>query len=69
MLVGFACALRSNRSGLPNIVIALPCFCINAQLKQENAAKANPGKAADKKEKNDAKRASRKESGSTKAFN
>ena len=35
---------------------------------QENKAKANPGKANEKKEKNDAKRERRKESGSTKSF-
>jgi hypothetical protein len=40
-----------------------------SQLKQENKAKANPEKAADKKDKNDAKRAGRKEAGTTKAFN
>ena len=38
------------------------------KIKQENKAKANPGKAADKKEKNDAKRERRKESGSQKTF-
>jgi len=38
------------------------------KIKQENKAKANPAKAAAKKEKNDKKRAGRKESGSTKAF-
>lgn len=36
--------------------------------KQENKAKANPEKAAEKKEKNDACRERRKESGSTKTF-
>lgn len=34
--------------------------------KQDRKAKANPGKAKDKKEKTDAKRERRKESGSTK---
>lgn len=38
------------------------------KLKQENKAKANPGKAAEKKLKSDAKRERRKESGSTKKF-
>ena len=38
------------------------------KIKQANKAKANPGKAADKKEKQDAKRERRKESGSTKSF-
>ena len=38
------------------------------KIKQEHKAKANPSKAADKKEKSDAKRARRKESGSTKEF-
>ena len=38
------------------------------KIKQEHKAKANPGKAADKKEKSDAKRERRKESGSTKQF-
>jgi len=38
------------------------------KIKQENKAKANPGKAADKKEKNDAKREGRKASGSQKTF-
>jgi len=36
--------------------------------KQENKALANPGKAADKKAINDAKRERRKESGSSKSF-
>jgi len=36
------------------------------KIKQENKAKANPGKAADKKAKQDAKRDRRKESGSVK---
>jgi hypothetical protein len=39
------------------------------KIKQENKAKANPGKAAAKKEKNDAKRQSRAESGSKKVIN
>lgn len=38
------------------------------KIKQENKAKANPGKAAEKKEKNDAKRAGRAASGSSKSF-
>jgi hypothetical protein len=38
------------------------------KIKQENKAKANPGKAAAKKAINDAKRERRKESGSTKTF-
>ena len=38
------------------------------KIKQANKAKANPGKAADKKEKSDAKRERRKESGSVKSF-
>ena len=38
------------------------------KIKQENKAKANPGKAAEKKIKSDAKRERRKESGSTKSF-
>ena len=38
------------------------------KIKQENKAKANPGKAAAKKEKNDACRERRKESGSQKSF-
>jgi hypothetical protein len=38
------------------------------KVKQANKAKANPGKAADKKEKSDAKRERRKESGSVKTF-
>jgi hypothetical protein len=38
------------------------------KIKQANKAKANPGKATAKKEKNDAKRAGRKASGSTKAM-
>jgi|TARA_B110000259_G_C13895035_1_gene354494 hypothetical protein len=38
------------------------------KIKQENKAKANPGKAAEKKIKSDAKRERRKESGSTKKF-
>ena len=37
--------------------------------KQDKKAKANPGKAAVKKEKSDAKRTRRKESGSTKVIN
>lgn len=36
------------------------------KIKQENKAKANPGKAAEKKIKSDAKRERRKVSGSTK---
>jgi hypothetical protein len=39
------------------------------KIKQENKAKANPEKAAANKEKSDAKRARRKESGSTKVIN
>jgi hypothetical protein len=39
------------------------------KIKQENKAKANPGKAAAKKEKQDAKRERRKESGSVKVIN
>ena len=35
-------------------------------MKLANKAKANPGKASAKKEKNDAKRARRKEAGTTK---
>jgi len=38
------------------------------KIKQANKAKANPGKAAEKKLKSDAKRERRKESGSTKTF-
>jgi len=38
------------------------------KIKQDNKAKANPEKAAAKKEKNDACRAKRKEEGSTKEF-
>mgnify|MGYP002807293806 CR=1 FL=1 len=38
------------------------------KIKQENKAKANPEKAAAKKEKNDACRESRKASGSQKSF-
>ena len=38
------------------------------KIKQANKAKATPGKAADKKEKSDAKRERRKESGSVKSF-
>jgi len=38
------------------------------KIKQENKAKANPGKAAAKKEKNDACREKRKEEGSSKSF-
>ena len=38
------------------------------KIKQENKAKANPGKAAAKKEKNDACREKRKAEGSTKSF-
>ena len=38
------------------------------KIKQENKAKANPELAAGKKEKSDAKRERRKESGSTKSF-
>lgn len=38
------------------------------KIKQDNKAKANPGKAADKKEKNDAKREGRAASGSQKSF-
>ena len=39
------------------------------KIKQGNKTKANPGKAADKKEKQDAKRQRRKESGSVKVIN
>ncbi len=39
------------------------------KIKQYHKALANPGKAADKKEKQDAKRARRKESGSVKVIN
>jgi len=38
------------------------------KIKQENKAKANPVKSAEKKEKNDAKRERRAEAGSTKTF-
>ena len=38
------------------------------KIKQENKAKANPGKAADKKARNDACREKRKNEGSTKTF-
>lgn len=38
------------------------------KIKQDNKAKANPGKAAAKKEKNDDKREKRAASGSTKSF-
>ena len=38
------------------------------KIKQDNKAKANPQKAADKKEKNDACREKRKEEGTTKTF-
>ena len=38
------------------------------KIKQANKAKANPGKAEAKKEKNDACRENRKEEGSTKSF-
>jgi len=38
------------------------------KVKQDNKAKANPGKAEEKKEKNDNKRAGRKASGSQKQF-
>jgi hypothetical protein len=38
------------------------------KIKQENKAKANPDKAAAKKEKNDACREKRKEEGTTKSF-
>lgn len=38
------------------------------KIKQANKAKANPEKAAAKKQKTDAKRDRRKESGSTKTF-
>jgi len=38
------------------------------KIKQENKAKANPAQAAAKKEKSDAKRERRKESGSSKSF-
>lgn len=38
------------------------------KIKQANKAKANPGKAEAKKEKNDACRAKRVEEGSTKSF-
>jgi len=38
------------------------------KIKQDNKAKANPGKAADKKEKNDSKRAGRKAAGTSKSF-
>ena len=40
----------------------------NKKIKQANKAKANPEKAADKKEINDRKRENRKASGSTKTF-
>jgi len=39
------------------------------QIKNDNKKKANPGKAADKKKKQDAKRQRRKESGSVKVIN
>ena len=48
--------------------VACVRVCVSVQLKQANAAKSNPEKANAKKEKNDAKRAGRKEAGSTKAF-
>ena len=38
------------------------------KIKQENKAKANPKKAAEKKAKNDACREKRKEEGTTKSF-
>ena len=38
------------------------------KIKQANKAKANPGKAEAKKEKNDACREKRKEEGTTKSF-
>eukprot|EP00322_Chrysochromulina_rotalis_P017266 CAMPEP_0115864862 /NCGR_PEP_ID=MMETSP0287-20121206/19421_1 /TAXON_ID=412157 /ORGANISM="Chrysochromulina rotalis, Strain UIO044" /LENGTH=58 /DNA_ID=CAMNT_0003319349 /DNA_START=359 /DNA_END=535 /DNA_ORIENTATION=- len=38
------------------------------KIKQENKAKANPAQAAAKKEKSDAKRERRAESGSSKTF-
>lgn len=38
------------------------------KIKQENKAKANPQRAAEKKEKNDAKRERRIQSGSVKTF-
>jgi len=38
------------------------------RIKNDNKRKANPGKAADKKEKQDAKRQRRKESGSVKVI-
>ena len=38
------------------------------RIKQDNKAKANPTKAAAKKEKNDACRDKRKEAGSSKSF-
>jgi len=38
------------------------------KIKQENKATANPKKAAEKKEKNDACREKRKEEGTTKSF-
>jgi len=38
------------------------------KIKQENKAKANPGTAAEKKEKNDACREKRKEEGTSKSF-
>ena len=38
------------------------------KIKQANKAKANPGKAADKKAKNDACREKRKAAGSQKSF-
>jgi hypothetical protein len=38
------------------------------KIKQANKAKANPGKAEAKKQKNDACRDKRKEEGSTKSF-
>ena len=39
------------------------------KIKQENKAKANPAQAAENKEKNDAKRQRRAESGSKKVIN
>ena len=38
------------------------------KIKQENKAKANPQRAAEKKEKNNSKRERRKECGSVKTF-
>jgi len=49
-------------------VVDKPTDSEKKKVKQANKAKANPGKAAAKKEKTDAKRERRKESGSTKSF-